>query len=106
MAIAASAKFVRSYTVLGDEKLTVTDLTFDSAYVTGGEAVAAVDLGLNTIHTAWIGGLQATGAGVNVSSAFFDLANSTVLLFNETPAEVADTADVSTTVVRVVAIGR
>lgn len=35
--------------VLGDLKLVVRSVTFDSSYVTGGELIVASDFGLNTI---------------------------------------------------------
>lgn len=106
MAITATKKHSRPYTVIGDDKLTVTDILFDSSYPTGGEAITAANLNLTTIDVAWVGGISIGTQTVNVASANVDLANSKIQLFDETPAEVASTADVSGTTVRVVAIGR
>lgn len=106
MALAFARKGYLPYRIVGDQKRTVTDVTFDSGYVTNGEAVTAADLGLNVIDTATCNDVTATGAAVNVANATFDLANSKILLFDETPAEVANAADVATTVVRVEAWGK
>lgn len=106
MALSFTRRGSTPYTIVGAQKRTVTDCTFDSSYVTGGEVWTAANLGLNSVDTAHVGGLQATGAGVNVASAQVDLSAKTILLSDETPAQVANAADVSTTVVRVIAYGK
>lgn len=105
MAIAAARVGDLPYRIVGNQKETVTDVTFDSAYVTGGEAVTASDLGLNYVETADASVKAATGAGVNVANAFYDESTDKILLYDETPAQVANAADVATTVVRVRARG-
>lgn len=37
-------------TVFGDQKVTIADITFDSSYPTGGEALNLQQLGLNTVN--------------------------------------------------------
>src|SRR3990172_4286733 len=106
MALTFTRRGPTPYTIVGDERRTVTDVTFDTSYPTGGEAVTAAELGLHKIHTGTCCDLTATGAAVNVASATFDHATSKILLYDETPAQVASTADVATTVVRVVAHGK
>lgn len=100
------ARVGRARNIVGDEYRTVTDMTFDSSYPTGGEAVTAANLGLRKINHANVVGASATGAGVNVANAIVDLTNSKVLLYDETPAQVADNADVQTAVVRIEAYGK
>ena len=106
MALAFARKGYLPYQIVGDQKRTVTDVTFDSSYPTGGEAVTADNLGLRVIDTASCNDVTATGGLVNVANATFDLTNSKILLFDETPAEVANAADVATAVVRVEAWGK
>ena len=93
------------YQIAGNQKRTFTDVTFDSGYVTGGEPVTAADLGLNRIDVAHTADLEATGGVVNVSSARYVQSTSKIKLYDETPAEVANAADVATTIVRVIAYG-
>ncbi len=105
MAISATRRGDLAYRIVGAQKETLTDITFDSAYPTGGEAVTAADLGLNYVDNADAAVKSATGAGVNVASAFYDETTDKILLYDETPAQVANAADVATTVVRVRARG-
>lgn len=93
------------YRVVGNQKKTVTDVTFDSSYPTGGETVTPANLGLTYVEYAETNVITATGGGVNVTNAKYDKANQKTLLYDETPAEVANTSDVSTTVVRHTAFG-
>jgi hypothetical protein len=87
-------------------KVTVTDITFDSAYVTGGEAVTAANLGLNRVDFAIATVKSASGAGVNVANVYYNKDTAKLLAYDETPAEVANDGDISTTVVQIVAWGR
>lgn len=94
-------------TVFGDQKVTVADFTFDNAYPSpGGEAVSPVnDLGLQKVNWAICTVKSATGGLVNVANVHYDRANNKLVVFDETPAEVANGADLSTLVVQVVAFG-
>lgn len=80
-------------------------LTFDSKYVTGGESLTAASLGLQSVDHA-IANIKTVAKEVNVASAFYDKATEKVLLFNETPAQVASEADVEGVVVEVTAFGK
>ena len=89
----------------GSQKKVVYDCTFDASYPTGGEVLLPATIGLNYVEYADTDVISATGGLVNVANAKYDKANSKVLLYDETPAEVANLADVATTVVRVEAYG-
>jgi hypothetical protein len=93
-------------TVEGSRRKTVTELAFDSSYPTGGEAITPAQLGFG-VGVDWSSTTVkvATGAGVNVANAYHDIATGKVLLYDETPAQVADAADVATVVVQIEAYG-
>lgn len=92
------------YRVVGSQREVVYDCTFDSKYLTGGESLTPADLGLNYFERV-VCSIQKIGGTVNVANASYDKAAKTLQLFDETPAEVASEADVSTIVVRVEARG-
>lgn len=105
MALAFAAVGRPIHTIVGSRKRTVTDVTFDNSYPTGGEPVTAAQLGaLQRVDSA-ICQIKAVGGTVNVTSVFYDEANDKLVAYDETPAEVADQADLSTLVVRVFADG-
>lgn len=89
----------------GAEERTVNRFTFDNKYPTGGEPCSAADLGLTRVDFAIATVVTATGGAVNVCFADYDIANGKILLYNETPAEVANEADVATAIVQIVAYG-
>lgn len=105
---AVSVASVRSAKVPGDERITETDVTFDNKYVTGGEPVTAEQLGLNRVTAGFCqvknpGEAEATP----INTAFFDVTNLKVQLFNgKTSKELASEADASKVVVRVTAYGK
>lgn len=101
--MAISAASVDS-NVFGSRRVTVTDVTLDSSYPTGGEAITAAQLGLNTVLFA-ICNVKAVGGTVNVANAYYDSANAKIKVYDETPAEAANAADLSSLVVRVLAFG-
>ncbi len=88
----------------GSLRQTVTDVTFDSSYPTGGEPVAASDLGLTNVLFAFCN-VKTIGGTVNVANAIYDEVNDKIKIYDETPAEAANTADLSTLVIRVLAFG-
>lgn len=92
------------YEVIGTKKQTVSDVTLDNSYPTGGEALTAADLRLNTVSYATCH-VVGVGGTVNVANAYYDQPNSKLVVIDETPGEVANAADMSTTVVRVRAVG-
>lgn len=110
MSIAVAAVGTPIQKVVSAQRKTTTDVTFDSSYPTGGESVTAAQLNLNIIEDAVATVKAATGGGVNVANVHASVASTgatlNLLVYDETPAEVTDTNDLSTLVVRVVAFGK
>jgi hypothetical protein len=105
MALAFAAVGRSGGDVVGSQRRTVTDITMDSSYQSGGEPVTANNLRLGRVVYATAQIQSTSGGGVNVSSAGYDPATALLHVYDETPAEVASTADISTTVIRVEAYG-
>lgn len=105
MAVSAANVGDLPYRIVGAQKETTKDVTFDSSYPTNGEALTASDLGLNRVEYATAVPITGTGGGENVAFAKYDVTNSKLILYNETPAEIGNASDVSTVIVRVVARG-
>ena len=105
MAISVSITETPSSTVFGNKRVSVAEVTFDNSYPTGGEALTATDLGLTSVDFAITTVVSATGAGVNVANAFYEVDSDVVLVYDETPAQVANASDLSNVVVQVVAFG-
>ena len=99
------------YRVVGNQKETVFDITFDSKYSPGGEIFPGSSIGLKNVIERGTCTIQKIGGTVNVANASFrsevvgGVLFGAVELFDETPAEVASEADVSSIVVRLVARG-
>ena len=91
--------------VLGTNRRTVTDITMDSSYLSGGEPVTANNLRLGRVVYATAQIQSTSGGAVNVASAGYDPATALLHVYDETPAEVASAADIATTVIRVEAYG-
>ena len=102
--MAVSVSRVDQY-VTGNKRVTVSGVTFDSSYLSGGESLTAADLGLSDVVSA-VCTIRSVGGTVNVASAAYDPATSLIHLYDETPGEVSSTADVSNIVVQVEAKGR
>jgi len=103
--MAVSVANVQTPKVAGDQRVSVKTVTFDNKYVTGGEPLTPADLGLRYVNFA-IATVSAVGGTVNVAQASYDTTNSKLLLFDETPGQVASEADVSGIKVQVVAWGK
>lgn len=104
MAVSVANVLDVPYRIVGNQKETVYDVTCDNKYVTLGEPLTFANLGLNYVERA-ICNIQKVGGSVNVTEAAYDKTNQKILLYDETPAEVASEADVSNIVVRVVSKG-
>lgn len=91
--------------VFGSRRVTCTEVAFDSAYPTGGESVSAADLGLAVVDFSITTIKSATGGGVNVANAYYNKDTGKVLVYDETPAQAANNADLSALVVQIVAFG-
>jgi hypothetical protein len=90
---------------VGDEMRVRATVTMDSSYATGGESLTAKELGLRYVNFA-IPTVSAVGGTVNVAQAYYDKSTEKLKLFDETPAEVANAADVSGIKIQVVAFGK
>lgn len=88
--------------VPGSEKFTCTDVTMSASYTTGGEAVAAANLGLSSVLYA-VAVVRVPG-GTASCNATYDLTNSKVIIYNTT-AQVGNGVDLSACIVRVLAFG-
>jgi hypothetical protein len=102
MALSASNVLSVPYRIVGNQKETCYDVTFDNSYLEGGEACAPSLLGLSNIERTTCT-IQKVGGTVNVVAA--SRYEEKLHLFDETPAEVASGADVSNIVIRCVARG-
>lgn len=91
-------------TVMGNKRMRVVDVTLDSSYPTGGESITATDLRLRKVQFA-ICNVKAVSGTVNIANAYYDYANQKLKIYDETPAEVANAADLSSCVIQVVAFG-
>lgn len=98
---------VQAPRVPGAEKRTVTRITFDNEYPTGGEVVAPEDLGLSRVVFAQAEVVHGTESAVlRVANADYNVANEKLVLFdNATGKEVENGKDMSKVVVQVVAWG-
>jgi hypothetical protein len=92
---------------LGNLRLTVTDVTFDSSYVTGGEPLVAASLGLQVVKAGWasIKTLTAAIGGINDVAVVPQTDGSVLLKANAASAQVPNATDLSTVVVTVFALG-
>jgi len=84
--------------VIRNKRMVVASVTFDSSYPTGGEPLVAADLGLGSIDY-----LSATTDGSN--AIVWDKANNKLKAYTAAGAEVANATNLSTVVVRILAIG-
>ena len=93
----------------GARRKTVTDVAFDSSYPTGGEVITAANLRLDRVDHAIAQIQSAATTTVNAVSAGYTPGNGTTTsvlkVYDETPAEVANAADLSGLTVRVTAWG-
>lgn len=85
---------------------TVTDVTLDSSYLEGGEALTAEQLGLASVDRADCFIKNGSESEEWVGFAFYEPAKALIHLYSvKTGKEVASTKDMSKVVVRVVAMG-
>lgn len=88
-------------------KVSCADVTVGT-YATNGVTVTPAQLGLSTVYFA-IATVKSVSGTVNVAHAYYDVANSKIKVFDETPAlgclEASDASDFTGLVLRVVAFG-
>jgi hypothetical protein len=107
------AKVTNGDYVIGNKKVRTRDITFDSSYATGGESLAATDVGLrNVVSVATDGGAK-NAAGTSLIPVRYDYTNSKLQAFRYDGAsagkafleEVAAAVDLSLFTVRAVFTG-
>lgn len=105
MSVSVSQVGSLPYYIVGAQKKTITDVALDSSYQSGGEPLPASSLRLNKVDYANAEIYSAATTTVNATSAGYDPTNALLHVYDETPAEVASTADLTGLVVRVTAYG-
>lgn len=110
--MAVSCSIVQTARPPGDQVFTVTDVECSTKYVEGGEVVKASELGLRSIAFAFPLGVKTLGSGstINIANGYVSVqSNKTeakLILRDETPAEVANEAEIKKPVVTVCAFGK
>jgi hypothetical protein len=100
-------------TTFGNKRIAVYDVTFDSSYATGGESLAASDLGLKVVEQLVTDGGAKNSSGTSLVPVRYDYTNAKLQAYRYDGAsagkafleEVASAVDLSTFTVRVTAIG-
>lgn len=101
--MALTLSLVKPPFVPGAGRITVTDVTFDSSYPTGGESLTAADLKLTQVDFA-IATVKVAGTG-SVTNVRYDVANQKLLAY-AAAAQIANATDLSAVSATVVAFGR
>ncbi len=111
MALTATAVGTLPFYIDGNEKRTITDVTFDADYLTGGEVATPQMLRLSGIKhveaqiTVASNGDDALGHAQAILGTSNGLQQVLVKLWDKTPAEITSDDDVSACVVRLTAVG-
>jgi hypothetical protein len=105
--MAATVSVVTGPEVPGNRKFVTATVTFDSSYVTGGEAITASSLGLDRLDFIWavtqdgyVPSWNGSTTAPKIKLYWVDTTTDGAAL-----AEVASTTDVSTVVARIFAFG-
>lgn len=106
------AKVTGADYVAGNKKIRVRDVTFDSSYPTGGEALTAANVGLKKIDT-MSGGIAKNAAGTLALPLCYDHTNAKLQAYQYNGAsagvaqllEVADTTDLALFSARLTFVG-
>ena len=86
-------------TVVGNQRLTVTQVTFDSSYLTGGELITPADVGLNAIHAL----ISFASSGYNVT---YDATAGSLIVYDHIlGVEVVSTTDLALITADLIAFG-
>jgi len=105
MAVSVEAMLSPPYRIIGNRKETVTNVTMDSSYLSGGEKLTPAQLGFSSFVDSAQSLIKEVKGTVNVASAHYERSKELLHLFDETPAEVASEANVEGMVIQVTAIG-
>ncbi len=89
----------------GKFKQTITTVTFDSVYPSGGEAISPADLGLSVIDHVSINITSIGATTGNVAYVAYVPSTGKLKVYDEAHAEVTASDDLSTLVVQIVANG-
>jgi hypothetical protein len=98
-------------TTFGNKRIKTRDITFDSSYPTGGEALTAADVGLTKIDNVLSVGTATNSAGTLAHNVRYDFTNSKLQAFETGAAvdgphkEATSTADLSAYSARLTFIG-
>ncbi len=93
------------YRIVGNQKEVVYDCTFPTKYTTGGMSVTPAETGLSNFERVDCS-IQGIGEGtVNIANAIYDESTKKILLYDETPGQVASEAEIKAPVVRITARG-
>lgn len=93
------------YRVVGNQREVVYDCTFPTKYTTGGMSVTPAELGLSYIERVDCSIVGIGEGTVNITNAAYDESTNKILLYDETPAQVASEAEVKAAVIRLTARG-
>lgn len=67
--------------VFGNKRTVIAEITFDSSYATGGEALVAADFGLSSLDAVMPAGVAAAAAGAAAVAVKFDRTNNKLQAF-------------------------
>lgn len=109
MALTFANVLDKPYHIVGNQKKTVTDATFDSSYLTGGEVATAANLGLSYIDHAEAQVTVAANATDALGNAQFVRSSGVtglVKLYDpDVPADASSGDNVEGCIVRITAYG-
>lgn len=91
--------------VQGNTRVVIKDITLDTSYPTGGYSLTAADLGLTRVLFA-VATVKAVSGTTDITQVQYDLTNSKLQVFDQTPAEIANATSLASDVVRVIAWGK
>ena len=105
MAVTVETMLSPPYRIVGNRKETVTNVTMDSSYQSGGEKLTPAQLGFTAFVDSAQSLVKEVKGTVNVANAHYERSKELLHLFDETPAEVASEANVEGVVIQVTAQG-
>lgn len=88
----------------GNLKLTVTPVTFPTKYLQA-DVLTPADVGLSRVDYGYAVLTSVSNGAVNIANVIYDYENGTLKLYDETPAEVANEAEVKKPTALVFAYG-
>lgn len=98
--MALSRSLVHGPYVKGDRREVIVDVTYDAAYVTGGLAIVAADVGLISIHS-----VEPAVSAAGAVSAYVP-ATGKMILFTNGSTQATNASDQSAVTVRHIITGK